>query len=343
MKCYTLALASVLFIACSQHKEQEVPEQKTDSSTTAQSDPLSSWNDGASKKAIIEFVTKVTTEGNADFVPVEERIACFDNDGTLWSEQPLYFQFIFAFDRVKELAPQHPEWKTKDPFKSVLKGDLKTALAGGEKSLMQLVVATQTGMSSEAFNADVRSWIGTAKHPRFNRPYNELIFQPMLELLTYLRANGFKTYIVSGGEVEFMRAWTGKAYGIPPEQVIGTTMKIVYEVKNDTPRLNRLPELNFLDDKEGKPVAINQVIGRRPVFTAGNSDGDYQMLQWTSSSGAPHFGMIIHHTDSLREWKYDRNSSIGKLDKGLDDAAKYGWVIVDMKNDWNVIYPFEKK
>lgn len=343
MKWNALAVTLLLFVACTHQKEHTAPAQHSDTAEVVQADPLPSWKNGASKKAIVDFVKKVTTQGNPGFVPVEERIACFDNDGTLWSEQPLYFQFIFALDRVKELAPLHPEWKSKEPFKSVLNGDLKAVFAGGEKSLMQLVVATQTGMTAEQFASDVRKWISVAKHPRFNRPYNELIFQPMLELLNYLRSNGFQTYIVSGGEVEFMRAWVEKTYGIPPEQVIGTTMKMVYEVKNDTPYLKRLAQLNFMNDKEGKPVAINQVIGRRPVFTAGNSDGDYQMLQWTATSDAPHFAVIVHHTDSLREWKYDSNSSIGKLEKGLDDASKYGWIIVDMKNDWNVIYPFEKK
>lgn len=302
-------------------------------------DPLPSWNESATKQSIVNFVTRTTTEGTADFIPVEDRIACFDNDGTLWGEQPLYFQFVFALDRLKELAPLHPEWKTKEPFKSVLSGDLKKALAGGEKALMQIVVATQTGMSTEEFESEVKAWLKTAKHPKFNRPYNEMTYQPMVELLVYLRDHDFKTFIVSGGEEGFMCAWAEEAYGIPSEQIIGTTMKTVYEVKNDTPRLMRTPELNFLDDGKGKPVGINYQIGKRPVFTAGNSDGDYEMLQWTSTgTGYPRFGMIVHHTDSVREWAYDRKSHIGHLERGLDDAGKYGWILVDMKNDWETIF-----
>jgi phosphoglycolate phosphatase-like HAD superfamily hydrolase len=289
-KRFIFCFACLILVSCrQQEKEREKKEDTTAKGGTTVIDPLPSWNDGISKSAIIDFVKKSTQEGSAGFVAPEERIACFDNDGTLWSEQPLYFQFIFALDRVKELAPQHPEWKTKEPFKSVLRGDLKTALAGGEKSLIQLLVATQTGMNTTAFESDVKEWMVTAEHPRFKRHYNELVYQPMVELLAYLRANAFKTYIVSGGEVEFMRAWTENAYGIPPEQVIGTTIKTVYEVKNDSPQIRRLAELKYLDDKEGKPISINQVIGRRPVFTAGNSDGDYEMLQWTSSSGRPSF------------------------------------------------------
>lgn len=305
-------------------------------------DPLPSWNKGTSKQSIIDFVSKTTKEGSADFVPIADRIACFDNDGTLWSEQPLYFQFLFAIDRVKELAPQHPEWKTTEPFKSIIKGDLKSALVGGEKALMQLIIATQTGMSTEEFDAQVKQWLATSKHPTFNRPYNEMIFHPMVELLTYLRAHDFKTFIVSGGEEGFMCAWAEQAYGIPPEQIVGTSMKTIYEVVNDTLRLMRQPELFFLDDGKGKPVGIQNQIGKRPVFSAGNSDGDYEMLQWTSTgTGYPRFGMIVHHTDSVREWSYDRQSHIGHLERGLDDAPKYGWLIVDMKNDWKKIYPFD--
>jgi len=331
-----LALAFML-AACTQQAREE-------SNTEVEiSDPLPSWNDGPSKKSIVDFVTNTTTEGSAGFIPVTDRIACFDNDGTLWSEQPLYFQFFHALDRVKELAPQHPEWKTKEPFSFILKGDMKSALAGGEKALMQVIAATQTGMSSEEFDLQVKQWLKTAKHPKSNRPYNEMIYQPMVELLNYLRANNFKTFIVSGGEEGFMNAWAEQAYGIPPEQTVGTAMKTVYEVQNDTPRLMRLPELAFMDDGKGKPVGIQNQIGKRPVFTAGNSDGDYEMLQWTTTgTGYPRFGMIVHHTDSIREWKYDRGSHIGRLERGLDDASKYNWIVVDMKEDWNKIYPFEK-
>lgn len=325
---------SILLIGCKQE-----PTTNTEQTNTATVDPLPSWNEGTSKKAIIDFVTKTTTQGSADFIPVTDRIACFDNDGTLWSEQPLYFQFIFALDRIKEIAPQHPEWKTQEPFKFILKGDLKSALAGGERALMQIIAATQTGMSSEAFETETKNWIATAKHAKFNRPYTEMIFQPMLELLNYLRANDYKTFIVSGGEEGFMCVWTEKTYGIPCEQVIGTLMKSTYEVVNDTPRIVRKAELDLMNDGKGKPVGIYNQIGKRPVFTAGNSDGDYEMLQWTTTAtGYPRFGIIVHHTDSVREWAYDRGSHIGRLEKGLDDASKYNWLIVDMKNDWNEIF-----
>jgi phosphoserine phosphatase len=333
----SLSILLVLMSSC--QKAQE----KMETASIVSADPLPSWNEVGSKKAIIDFVTKTTTEGTADFIPVSDRIACFDNDGTLWSEQPLYFQFIFAIERVKELAPQHPEWKTQEPFNFILKGDMKSALAGGSKTLMQIVVATQTGMSSEEFNAQVNHWLATAKHPKFNRAYNELIYQPMLELLAYLRANDFKTFIVSGGEEAFMCAWVDKAYGIPCEQVVGTLMTSTYEVKNDTPRIMRNAELDIMNDGKGKPVNIYNQIGKRPVFSVGNSDGDYEMLQWTTTAtGYPRFGMIVHHTDSVREWAYDRQSHIGKLEKGLDDATKYNWLIVDMKADWKKIYPSDK-
>jgi len=319
--------------SCNQPSTEVAQEPKTDV------DPLPSWNEGPSKNAIIEFVKKTTTKDTPDFIPIADRIACFDNDGTLWSEQPLYFQFIAALDRVKEIAPQHPEWKTKEPFKSLLKGDLKAVLAGGEKSLMQIVAATQTGMSSDEFDEQIKNWMATAKHSKFNRPYTEMIFQPMLELLNYLRANDYKTFIVSGGEEGFMCAWVEKTYGIPCEQVVGTVMRSTYEVVNDTPRIVRNAELDVMNDGKGKPVGIYNQIGKRPVFTAGNSDGDYEMLQWTSTgTGYPRFGMIVHHTDSVREWSYDSTSSIGHLERGLNDAEKYKWLIVDMKNDWKEIF-----
>ncbi len=340
MKNNVLVLCILLITVISCKQQPEVTEEQK-SATPA--DPLPSWNDGTSKKSIIEFVTKTTTEGSADFIPVADRIACFDNDGTLWSEQPMYFQLAFALDQVKALAPQHPEWKTKQPFKALLEGDLKTALAGGEKALLQIVGATHSGMSTDEFEKSVTDWLVTATHPKTGKHYNEMIYQPMVELLNYLRANGYKTFIVSGGGVDFMRPWVEQAYGIPPDQVVGSSAKVKYEVKEDgTPVLIKLPELNFIDDKEGKPVGIHQYIGKRPVFTAGNSDGDYAMLQWTSTAtGYPRFGMIIHHTDSVREWVYDRSSHIGQLEKGLDDASKYNWLIVDMKNDWIKVYSFD--
>jgi phosphoglycolate phosphatase-like HAD superfamily hydrolase len=305
-------------------------------------DPLPSWNDGPSKKAILAFVAKVTKVGSPDFVPPAERVAVFDNDGTLWSEQPVYFQFAFAIDRVKTMADQHPEWKEKQPFKAVLDNDLKTALAGGEKAVVELVMATHTGMTTDEFHATVLDWVKTARHPRFKRPYTDLVYQPMIEVLAYLRANGFKTFIVSGGGIEFMRPWVEKAYGIPPEQVVGSSGKLKYEVRDGKPVLVKLPEVNLIDDGPGKPVGIQQHIGRRPVMCFGNSDGDLQMLQYTTAAPGARFGLIVHHTDAEREWAYDRDSHIGKLNKALDEAPKSGWVVTDMKKEWKVIYPFQK-
>jgi hypothetical protein len=339
-KIIQLITITFLLTACTQ-QVKEKPEEG--SAVTA--DQLPSWNDGASKKLIIDFVTRTTQKESPDFIPIPDRIACFDNDGTLWSEQPLYFQFLFAIDRIKAMAPQHPEWKTQQPYKALLENDMKTVMAGGEKALFQILITTHAGMTTDIFDKAVKDWIATATHPVTKKHYNEMIYQPMVELLNYLRMNGYKTFIVSGGGVDFMRAWTEEAYGVPPAQVIGSSGKVRYEVgKDGTPALIKLPEVNFVDDKEGKPVGIYQYIGKRPVFTAGNSDGDYAMLQWTSTAtGYPRFGMIVHHTDSVREYAYDRQSKIGTLEKGLDDAAKYNWVLVDMKKDWKIIYPVEKK
>jgi phosphoglycolate phosphatase-like HAD superfamily hydrolase len=306
-------------------------------------DPLSSWNNGKAKQSIVAFVEKVTKEGSPDFIPMAERIATFDNDGTLWAEQPIYFQAFFVLDRIKTLAPQHPEWQDKEPFTSLLKGDVKAALAGGEHALLEMVMATHTGMTTEEFYTTVTDWIATAKHPKSERLYTEMVYQPMLELLTYLRANGFKTFIVSGGGVEFMRPWTERVYGIPPEQVIGSSIKTKFEMRDHKPVLVRLPEINFIDDKAGKPVGINSYIGRRPIAAFGNSDGDLQMLQWTTAGAGARLALIVHHTDAEREWAYDRKSSIGQLDKALDEAKSRGWTVVDMKNDWKVIFPFEQK
>ncbi len=302
-------------------------------------DPLPSWNDTAPKKAITAFVEKITKEGSPDFVPVPERIAVFDNDGTLWAEQPMYFQAFFVFDRVKAMAPQHPDWNEKEPFASVLRGDMKGALAGGEKGLLTMLAATHSGMTTEKFTKTVTDWITTAQHPKTGKPYTEMVYQPMLELLGYLRANGFKTFIVSGGGIEFMRPWTERVYGIPPEQVVGSSLKLKYEVRDGIPMIVKLPELNLNDDKEGKPVGIQQHIGRRPIMAFGNSDGDFQMLEWTTSGKGPRFAMIVHHDDAGREWAYDRESHIGKLARGLDEAPKRGWTIVSMKNDWKAIHP----
>lgn len=341
MKKKLIPLIAILFlINCTQQQKGDDSNAASESTTTA--DPLPSWNDGASKKSIVDFVNKTTKEGSADFIPVADRIACFDNDGTLWSEQPMYFQFLFALDQVKALAPQHPEWKNKQPFKALLEGDMKTVMAGGEKALFQIIMTTHSGMTAEEFEKSVKDWIATATHPVTKKHYNEMIYQPMVELLNYLRANGFKTFIVSGGGVDFMRPWVEQAYGIPPYQVVGSSGKVKYDSINGKPVQVKLPEVNFVDDKEGKPVGIHQYIGKKPVFAAGNSDGDYQMLQWTSTSTLPHMEIIVHHTDSTREWAYDRGSFIGKLEKGLDDAPKYGWILVDMKSDWKRIYPFDQ-
>jgi len=308
----------------------------------AQTSPLPSWNDGKAKQSVIDFVKRVTTKGGKEFVPVAERIAVFDNDGTLWAEQPMYFQLAFALDRVKVLASQHPEWQDKEPFASLIKGDVKGVLAGGEKALVEIIMATHAGTTTEEFDNIVRDWLASAKHPKTGRPYNEMIYQPMVELLRYLRANGFKTYIVSGGGVEFMRPWVEKAYGIPPEQVVGSTIKTKFDMRDGKPVILRLAEIDFIDDKEGKPVAINKFIGRRPIFAFGNSDGDHEMLLWTAAGRGPRFMGIVHHTDVEREWAYDRKSSIGRLDKALDEATAKRWTVVDMKKDWKRVFAFDK-
>jgi phosphoserine phosphatase len=281
----------------------------------------------------------VTKEGSPGFVPVAERIATFDNDGCLWSEQPMYFQAFFIFDRIKALAPQHPEWRETEPFASVLMGDMKTALAGGEKALGGMLMATHSGMTTEEFEKSVTDWVATAKHPKTGKLFTEMVYQPMLELLTYLRANGFKTFIVSGGGIEFMRPWTEKVYGIPPEQVVGSSVGLKYELRDGSPVLVKTPEIFHNDDKEGKPVGIQRHIGRRPIMAFGNSDGDFQMLEWTTSGQGMRFGLLIHHDDAEREWAYDRESHIGKLDKGLDEGAKRGWTMVSMKEDWGTVFP----
>jgi phosphoglycolate phosphatase-like HAD superfamily hydrolase len=301
-------------------------------------DPLGSWNDTGSKAAITAFVQAVTTQGSEKFVPPEERIAVFDNDGTLWAEQPMYFQLAFALDRVKALAPRHPEWKDKEPFKSILAGDVKAALAGGEKAVLQIIAATHAGMTTDEFEAAVREWIATARHPGTGRLYTEMTYRPMRDLLDYLRSHGFRTYIVSGGGVEFMRPWVQAAYGIPPEQVIGSSTKTAWEVRDGTPVIVKLPELGSLDDGPGKPLNINLHIGRRPVMAFGNSDGDLQMLQWTAAGAGPRFCGIVHHTDAQREFAYDRTSHIGRLDKALDYAKASGWTVIDMQSDWRTVF-----
>jgi hypothetical protein len=310
--------------------------------TTAAGDPLPSWNDGAAKQTIINFVAAVTRDGSPDFVPPARRVAVFDNDGTLWCEHPMYVQMAFALDRVKALAPMHPEWKDKQPFKAALDSDMKGLAESGEKGLVELVLAAHAGMTSEEFSRIVTDWTATARHPRFKRLYTELVYQPMLEVLTFLRANGFKTFIVSGGGVEFMRPWTERVYGVPPEQVVGSSIKTKFEMRDGRPTLFRLPEVNFVDDGAGKPVGINEYIGIRPVAAFGNSDGDLQMLQWTTMSGGLRLGVIVHHTDAEREYAYDRETSFGRLDKALNAAALNKWTVADMKKDWKVIFPFER-
>ena len=303
-------------------------------------DPLSSWNDGAAKRNIIDFVARVTAQGGASFVPAEQRIAVFDNDGTLWCERPNYFQAMFALDRVRAMAPQHPEWKTTQPFKAVLDKDVKALQGESEKEVAQIVAATHAGMTADEFAKTVQDWMATARHPRFNRPYNSLVYQPMLELLAYLRANGFKTFIVSGGGVDFMRPWVEKAYGIPPEQVVGSSLAVKLQDSGDgKPVLVKDAKVEFIDDGPGKPVGINRFIGRRPIFAFGNSDGDRQMLEWTMAAPGARFAGLVHHTDGLREYAYDRHSKVGKLDKALDEAVAKKWTIVDMRTDWKAIFP----
>ena len=337
----------VLMAGCSSDRSTAAPEQAAaPPSSTAPgrqpSDPLPSWNEGASKRAIVDFVERVTRESGPEFVPASERIATFDNDGTLWVEQPVYTQVLFAFDRVKALAPQHPEWSRQQPFKGVLDGDQKAVAATGERGLLELIAATHAGNTTEEFDGIVRDWIATARHPRSQRPYTEMVYRPMLEMLAYLRARGFKTFIVSGGGVEFMRPWTERVYGIPPEQVIGSRAKVTYEVRDGTPVLTRLAQVDFVDDKAGKPVGIHQVIGRVPIVAVGNSDGDFEMLEWTTTGrSGRRLGLIVHHTDAEREWAYDRHSHVGQLARGLDEAQARGWIVVDMKRDWKVIFPFD--
>jgi hypothetical protein len=313
------------------------------SAAAAQTDPLPSWNDGPTKQAIIAFVTDVTREGSPDFVPVPQRIATFDNDGTLWIEQPIYVQFAFALDRVRELAPQHPEWRQTQPFKAVLEGRMEALASLGEHAAVEIVATTHAGMTPDQFLQIVKNWLATAEHPRFHRRYVELVYQPMLEVLSYMRANGFATYIVSGGGIEFMRAFAPERYDIPPEQIVGSSIVTTFERRDGLPGLFRLPKVNFVDDGPGKPVGINQHIGLRPVAAFGNSDGDLEMLQWTTEAGKRRLGVLIHHTDAAREYAYDRDSKVGRLDRALGAAALDRWIVVDMKDDWKVIFPFEKR
>ena len=302
-------------------------------------DPLPSWNDTPNEQAIVAFVERVTDGSSPDFVPADERIATFDNDGTLWCEQPMYVQLLFAIDRVRALAPEHPEWETTEPFRSILAGDVKGALAGGEKAVAAIVAATHAGMTTDEFSDTVSEWIATARHPETGRLFTDMVYQPQLELIDYLLDSGFRVYIVSGGGVEFMRPWTGPVYDIPPERVVGSRGKLEYEMRDGEPVLVKLPEIDLVDDKAGKPVGIQQQIGRRPILAFGNSDGDLQMLEWTTMRDGPSLGLILHHDDATREYAYDRDSHVGTLDRGLDEAPARGWILVSMKDDWSTVFP----
>ncbi|MHC4373040.1 MAG: HAD family hydrolase [Planctomycetota bacterium] len=304
-------------------------------------DPLPSWNEGLAKEAIIEFVENTTSAGSSDYVEEADRIAVFDNDGTLWAEQPMYFQLAFVLERLVQLAPQHPEWKTEQPFRAALENDMKTLHTYGEEGLIKLLMATHAGMTTDEFEQIATDWLATARHPRFDRPYTEYVYQPMLELIDYLQANGFETWIVSGGGIEFMRPWTERVYGIPPQQVIGSSIKRKYEIRDGEPVIVREPKISFINDKQDKPIGIWQHIGRRPIAAFGNSDGDFQMLEWTTAASGPRLGLIVHHTDAKREWAYDRESSIGRLNRGLDEAQERGWIIADMEKDFKFVFPFE--
>ena len=325
------------FISCTSNTEKlnQVSEN------VGKSDPLPSWNDGVTKTAIINYVNEITNAAGGNFIAIPDRIATFDNDGNLWSEQPAYFQLFFAIDRIKAMAPEHPKWKTEQPFKAVLENDMEELAQQGEHGILELIMASHASNTTIEFEAIVKEWLATAKHPRFNRPYTDLVYKPMLELLEYLRANDFKTFIVSGGGIEFMRPWVEEVYGIPRNQVVGSSIKTEYDYNDGDPIIRRLPEVDFIDDQEGKPEGIHKFIGRKPVFASGNSDGDLQMMRWAASNRLKSFMLYVRHTDSVREWAYDRNSHIGRLDKGLDEARKNGWTVIDMKNDWKVIYPFE--
>ena len=330
---HLLVLLGALSVSCS------APDALTQVVAAALNDPLPSWHEGAVKTALIDFVTRTTMAGARDFLPTADRTAVFDNDGTLWAEQPIYAQFAFALDRIRALAPQHPEWKATQPFAAVIDGDVNTLLGGGEAGLMQLLATSHSGVTTDEFETIVTQWITSARHPGTGRRYDEMVYQPMLELLRYLRASGYKTFIVSGGGAEFIRPWAERVYDIPPEQVVGSRVKVQYELRNDTPVLLRLPEIDVNDDKAGKPAGIHQVIGRPPTIAFGNSDDDFEMLEWTTSANGPRLGVIVHHTDATREWAYDRDSHVGRLARALDEGPKRGWLIADMKRDWRVIYP----
>ncbi|MFC4480945.1 MULTISPECIES: HAD family hydrolase [Cupriavidus] len=331
-----LAASGVGLSGCSTAPADPAANSATPSAQ--QTDALPSWRDGPAKQAIVKFVSDVTRQGSPTYVPPEQRVAAFDNDGTLWSEQPLYFQFFFLLDQVRAAAPQHPEWRNNPAFKALMANDLAKVIAN-EKQLLQLIAVANSGMNVDDYDKTIRNWIASARHPKFNRPYTDLVYQPQLELLSYLRANGFKTYIVSGGTIEFMRPWVEQAYGIPPEQVVGSTQAVRYGMSNGKPALVRDPKLEFINDGPGKPVGIYRHIGRRPILAVGNSDGDFQMLEYTTTGDGPRLAVLVHHDDAEREFAYDRASKIGKLDKALDAAKVRGWTVISMKQDWQAVYP----
>ena len=332
-------LVSVLICACSPQKEE--PAGSEVSNAIAQEDPLPSWIDGATKDAIISFVDEASNEGTPGFIPPDSRIAVFDNDGTLWSEQPYYFQLQYAIDFIKENSADHPEWSESESIRHILNDDLQSFFGGGEHALLEAIMVSHAGMSAEEFSKSVQEWLATARHPKTGQPYDQMIYQPMLELLNYLRSKNFTTFIVSGGGIDFMRVWAEEAYDIPPYHIVGSSIKAKYDTSGGKPAIIKIPEMNFIDDKEGKPVGIHQHIGMRPVFAVGNSDGDYAMLEYTTTGQGPRLGVLIHHTDSVREFAYDRTSSVGQLERGLDNASANGWVIVDMSDDWSRVYPFD--
>jgi phosphoserine phosphatase len=338
-----LAVALNIFSACTTNTESNTETSDQANENIEIIDPLPAWNSGTTKTAIIDYVNEITNVESGNYIAIPDRIATFDNDGNLWSEQPAYFQLFFAMDRVKALAPEHPEWNTEQPFQAVLEDDMNELLKHGEHGLLQIVMATHAGTTTEEFEAIVKEWLSTARHPKLNRPYTDLVYQPMLELIKYLQENKFKTFIVSGGGIEFMRPWVEEVYGIPRDQVVGSSIKTEYDYNNGSPVIRRLPEIDFIDDKEGKPEGINKFIGRKPVFASGNSDGDLQMMRWAASNKLKSFMIYVHHTDSIREWAYDRESHIGRLDKGLDEAREKGWTVIDMKENWKIVYPFELK
>jgi phosphoserine phosphatase len=330
----SLIFLTFLMASCNYEGKEKVNKES--------SNPLPSWNDGPAKSAIIQFVNDVTNKKSSKYVKPIDRIATFDNDGTLWVEQPIYTQITFAFDRIKELAGQHPEWKTQQPFKGLLEGDMEAVGASGTKGIMEILVATHTGITNAEFEKIALEWLTTSKHSKFDRTYNTCIFQPQLELMTYLRTHDFKTFICSGGGIAFMRPISERAYGIPTEQVIGSSVVTEFQMKDGKPALMRMPKINFINDKKGKPVGINQHIGRRPIFAFGNSDADMQMIEYTMAGDGPRMGLFVHHTDDVNEYAYDRKSRVGTLDKALDMADAKGWHIVDMKKDWNRVFPFSK-